>query len=128
MSKPKVVLLGNFDTELINALNKEGIGVNFFQDFENMDQLTGDILLVEKGLEDQAMQVLKLQAMVPVVYVENQMFVEFDANREVGFAFIYNSTTAFSQFAAVIRAAETFKFPFDWKNLLKEVQEVIKRV
>ena len=25
MVKPKVVLLGNFDTELINAFNKEGI-------------------------------------------------------------------------------------------------------
>lgn len=128
MVKPKVVLLGNFDTELINAFNKEGIGVCFFQDFENISDLEGDILLVEKSMEDQAIQVLKLKPMVPVVFKENQMFVEFDANREVGFAFLYFDNSIFSQFAAVVRAIETYKFPFDWKNLLKEVQEVIKRM
>ncbi|MBT5346684.1 hypothetical protein HOJ01_00280 [bacterium] len=128
MVKPKVVLLGNFDTELINAFNKEGINVCFFQDFENISELEGDILLIEKNMEDQAMQALKLKPMVPIVYKENQMFVEFDANREVGFAFLYVDNSMFSQFAAVIRAVETYKFPFDWKNLLKEVQEVLKRV
>ena len=128
MVKPKVVLLGNFDTELINALNKEGISVCFFQDFDDIQDLEGDILLVEKSMEDQAMQALKLKTMVPVVCKDTQMFVEFDANREVGFAFVYKDNSKFSQFAAIIRAVETFKFPFDWKNLLKEVQEVLKRV
>lgn len=128
MLKPKVVLLGNFDTELMNALNKEGIAVCFFQDFDNLDALNGDILLVDKDLEEQALQILKLQTMVPVIYNNTQNFVEFDANREVGFAFIYKNFSAFSQFAAIIRAIETFKFPYDWKNLLKEVQEVVKRV
>ena len=40
-------------------------------------------------MEDQAMQALKLKTMVPVVYKDTQMFAEFDANREVGFAFVY---------------------------------------
>ena len=31
-------------------------------------------------MEDQAMQALKLKTMVPVVYKDTQMFVEFDAN------------------------------------------------
>ena len=129
MSKrqPIVVMLGEFETELMTGLNKEGIKVRFFNDFESYDDIDGDILLVDKNFEKQAMSILKMKTMVPVVYVENKFFVEFEPNREVGFAFVYNDDHYLSQFAAVIRACETFKFPFDWKGLMAEVKAVSKR-
>jgi len=130
MSKrePVVILLGSFEADLISALNKEGIKVRFFGDIDNYQDLDGDILLIDKALEAKAFTVLKLKTMVPVAFHENQYFVNYEPSREHGFAFLYKNNDSYSQFAAIIRAVESFKFPYDWKNILSEVKSVVDRV
>jgi len=44
----------------------------------------------------------------------------YNPNSEKGNAFVYSSHNVWSIFAALIRATETFKFPYDWKNLMKQ--------
>ncbi len=125
---PIVVVLGKFDKELLQALNKEGVKIRLFEDFENFDDIDGDILLVDKDMDEKAIQVLKIKPLVPVAFKENKYFVNFEPNYEHGFAFLYNHDTPYSQFAAVIRAMESYKFPYDWKNLQLELGEVLKRI
>lgn len=43
----------------------------------------------------------------------------YDAIQERGNAFLFERTTPWSFFAAVIRALENFRFPYDWKNIQK---------
>ncbi len=41
----------------------------------------------------------------------------YDPNAESGEAFMYEKTNAWHCFAAMVRALETFRFPFDWKTI-----------
>ncbi len=43
----------------------------------------------------------------------------YDPNQESGTAFLYDSPTVWHAFAAVVRALETYRFPYDWKTIQK---------
>jgi starch synthase len=43
----------------------------------------------------------------------------YDQNQESGNAFVYEKTDVWSAFAAVVRALETYRFPFDWRTIQK---------
>ncbi len=52
---------------------------------------------------------------LPCPTVEN-----YDPVQEHGTAFVYEKPTAWHAFAAIVRALETFVFPFDWKTIQKQ--------
>lgn len=43
----------------------------------------------------------------------------YDPNQESGEAFLYDKETVWHAFAGVVRALETYRFPFDWKTIQK---------
>ena len=43
----------------------------------------------------------------------------YNAVQEKGNAFVYEGVTVWESFAAVVRAVETYKFPFDWRTIQK---------
>lgn len=45
---------------------------------------------------------------------------DYDPNHETGNAFIYKNPSPWSVFAALVRAVETFKFPYDWKHIIRQ--------
>ncbi|MFA6305433.1 MAG: hypothetical protein WC651_01740 [Candidatus Gracilibacteria bacterium] len=51
---------------------------------------------------------------------EREGVKNYDANRETGNAFIYKNPSPWSVFAALVRAIETFKFPYDWKHIIRQ--------
>lgn len=44
----------------------------------------------------------------------------YDPNSEQGNSFTYSKTSPWSIFAALVRASETFRFPYDWKNIVRQ--------
>ncbi len=52
----------------------------------------------------------------------------FDPIAEKGNGFLYQRDNAWSLFAALVRATETYRFPYDWKNLIKSVKKQSKLV
>ncbi len=50
---------------------------------------------------------------------------DYNPNKELGNSFIYTKNNQWSIFATLIRALETFKFPYDWKNIVKQGVESI---
>ena len=44
----------------------------------------------------------------------------YNPNQERGCAFLYDPPSAWRCFAALVRALETYRFPFDWRNIQKE--------
>ena len=50
---------------------------------------------------------------------------DYNPNQEMGNSFIYKSNNQWSMFAASIRALETFKFPYDWQNIIRQGLESV---
>ncbi len=52
---------------------------------------------------------------------------DYNPNQESGEAFIYESPSVWHVFAAVVRALETFKFPYDWRTIQRHCMELAER-
>lgn len=50
----------------------------------------------------------------------------YNPNQESGTAFLYEKENPWHCFAAVVRALETYRFPFDWRTIQKNGSEVIQ--
>lgn len=57
-------------------------------------------------------------AAVPIC-LRTKSLLNYDPNQESGNAFLYDKENVWSVFAAVVRALETYRFPFDWKTIQK---------
>jgi starch synthase len=55
---------------------------------------------------------------VPVA-PETPALTNYNPNQESGNAFLYEEKTSWLCFAAVVRALETYRFPFDWRTIQK---------
>ena len=60
---------------------------------------------------------------VPIL-PEGSGIENFDAQKESGTGFVFESGNFWHLFAAFVRAAENWKFSYDWKNLQKNLSEV----
>lgn len=49
---------------------------------------------------------------------------DYHPNHETGNAFIARDGSAWGIFAAMVRAVETFKFPYDWKGIVRQGMEM----
>ena len=70
-----------------------------------------------------------LNGVVPITHLREGIS-NYDPNQEVGNSFVYGDvedTDQWKIFAALVRALETYKFPYDWKSIvgtgLKSVQD-----
>lgn len=50
---------------------------------------------------------------------------DYDPNKETGNSFISRSNDVWSIFAALVRASETFRFPYDWKHIVRQALKAI---
>lgn len=56
---------------------------------------------------------------VPIAPAACPGLTNYDPNQESGNAFTFEKSTAWHCFAALVRACETYRFPFDWKTIQK---------
>ncbi len=47
----------------------------------------------------------------------------YDPNQESGEGFLYDKLTVWHAFGALVRALETFRFPYDWRTIQKSCME-----
>ena len=52
---------------------------------------------------------------------------DYNAVQESGNAFLYEKETMWHAFAALVRAVETYKFPFDWRTIQRHCMERVKQ-
>lgn len=57
------------------------------------------------------------------VSVEAKELSNYNPNQESGNAFLAEDETVWHTFAALVRALETYKFPFDWKTIQRNALE-----
>lgn len=66
-----------------------------------------------------------LNGSIPVSAARKELS-DYNPNQESGNAFIFKKKSAWSIFAAVVRALETFKFPYDWASIVRHGMESVK--
>ncbi len=60
------------------------------------------------------------------VSCEREEAEDYNPNKEKGNSFIYKKDNVWGIFAALVRAVETFKFPYDWKHIIREALKLRK--
>lgn len=60
---------------------------------------------------------------VPVAPRSSKAAKDYNAVLESGNGFYFQPENKWEVFAALIRACETFQFPYDWENLLREIHK-----
>lgn len=95
--------LSNFDFIEYNLGNRELI-------FEASD------LMIAFDFND--IEEMMMQGCVPVCKKREEA-ENYNAQNEKGNAFVYKNTNAFSLFEACVRAIESYKFPWDFKHIIK---------
>ncbi|MBI2634897.1 hypothetical protein HYW82_04500 [Candidatus Peregrinibacteria bacterium] len=60
-----------------------------------------------------------LHGTIPVSPVRPEV-MDYNPNHETGNGFIYRKDGCWSIFAALVRALETYKFPYDWRNIVRQ--------
>ncbi|MBU1446537.1 hypothetical protein KKD70_04735 [Patescibacteria group bacterium] len=94
-------------------------------DYRDINKAISDsdiIVLLDKNEE-----ILKLawsQGVVPVTQAFNRDIQDYNPNTESGNAFIYKNVDKWEIFAAVVRALETHKFPYDWKFIKRSCMKL----
>lgn len=58
---------------------------------------------------------------VPIAPKDGNGTVDYNPLQEEGNGFYFKTPTKWEVFAAIVRAKETYQFPYDWENLVKEI-------
>jgi hypothetical protein len=65
------------------------------------------------------------KGVVTITFPFNPNIQDYNPNTEKGNSFVYRSINQWEIFAAVVRAVETFKFPYDWKFLTRSCKKSV---
>lgn len=71
------------------------------------------------GFEFSDVEEMLLNGTIPISPIRREV-MDYNPNRETGNGFIYRRSDHWCMFAALVRALETFKFPYDWKNIVRQ--------
>lgn len=58
---------------------------------------------------------------VPVAQLDGTETLNYNPLCEKGNGFYFKEPTKWEIFAAIVRALETYQFPYDWENLIREI-------
>lgn len=64
-------------------------------------------------------QEMLLHGTIPITTLRPEVD-DYNPNRETGNSFIFKDQNHWAIFAAMVRALETFKFPYDWNNIVRQ--------
>ncbi len=56
---------------------------------------------------------------IPIAHEKSPLLENYHPNEESGNAFTFKSLNAWDIFSALVRANETYRFPFDWEHIIR---------
>ena len=66
-------------------------------------------------------KLLKSYGVVLISDEKSPLLENYKPNEETGNSFLYKKMDLWSVFAALVRALETFKFPYDWNHIVRKI-------
>lgn len=85
-----------------------------------------DMALFLSNVHDDAVATALHYGCVPIA-PESYLTENYSPTQESGNAFTYEEATVWQCFASVVRALETFKFPYDWRTIQRHAIESMTR-
>ncbi len=83
-------------------------------------------LLLAPPKEDEELETLLRYGVIPVS-PEIATLENYNPVQESGNAFVFAEQTAWQCFAALVRALETFKFPYDWRTIQRHAMDAVEK-
>jgi hypothetical protein len=85
-------------------------------DYRDINKVISDTdIVVMLNANEEILKLAWSQGIVPVTQAFNPTIKDYNPNTESGNAFIYKNVDKWEIFTAIVRAVETYKFPYDWK-------------
>lgn len=105
------------------SLEGEGTYLNYSRSNRNKLLQAADMALI---FDFSDIEELLLNGIIPISGKRPEI-ADYNPNHETGNSFIYSKKSPWSVFAALVRAVETFRFPYDWKHIVRQgVRSVAK--
>lgn len=79
-----------------------------------------DFALVFDEHHEDLIRLMK-KGVVVVGHEISPMLEDYHPNEETGNAFTFSSYNPWEMFRALVRATETYRFPFDWQNIIRGI-------
>lgn len=96
----------------------KGTHIHFVESKEKADAYqAADFAVVMNG---DIASVLK-NGCVPISKLDGETTTNYNPLQEKGNGFYFKNSTKWEMFAAIVRALETYQFPYDWENLIREI-------
>lgn len=124
---PVIYLAASVKNEVYNTL-KEGLShlnveVVSEEDFEKAMKRAHMVVMLEDNF-DQVKQAWE-NGVVPITSQFDNSIEDYNPNSESGNAFVFKNNNQWEVFAAIVRATETFKFPYDWKFIVRSAKKAL---
>jgi hypothetical protein len=87
------------------------------EDFDEAIVKANIVVLINENLDK--VQKAWESGVVPITQKLDPSIIDYNPNTESGNAFVYKNANEWEVFAAVVRALETYKFPYDWKFIVR---------
>jgi hypothetical protein len=114
--------------EVIETL-EEGLShlnINILMDETSELALEKSHVVVLFGKDENLLKKAWKEGVVPITQAFDGSIVDYNPNTESGNAFIYENANHWEVFAAIVRACETYKFPYDWKFIVRSCTKSAK--
>lgn len=111
----------NIKNEVIETL-EEGLShlnIKLLKDENSNLALEKSHIVVLFGEDKNLLTKAWKEGVVPITQAFDDSIVDYNPNTESGNSFIYESNNYWEIFAAIVRACETYKFPYDWKFIVR---------
>jgi hypothetical protein len=80
--------------------------------------MAADMALVFDGHSHHLSQLLN-KGVVVIGHDKSPMLADYHPNDESGNSFTFKSSSSWEIFRALVRAQETYRFPYDWENIIR---------
>ncbi len=85
--------------------------------------LACDMAVIFEEHRDELKNIMTKGAVV-IGHEKSPFLQNYHPNEESGNSFTYDSTNPWSIFMALVRAHETFRFPYDWQNIVRSISKM----
>ncbi len=117
--KPDVAGTGGGTSQKILWLNPKTLSPSQLEKWKS----AADMALVFDE-EHTSLKKLLEEGIVPVAFVKSPMVENYNPNAETGNCFTFDEYNPWSIFMALVRANETFRFPYDWQHIVRNMLKV----
>lgn len=118
---PVVYLADSIKKDVLETL-KEGLShlnaeVISEEDFESGLKKAHMVVMLEDNIDD--VKKAWENGVIPITTDFHKSITDYNPNSESGNAFVFENKNHWEVFAAIVRACETYKFPYDWRFIIR---------